>query len=134
MNDLIYRQDAIDAMTCDITIKGKENAELVSETIASFFDRVKALPAVNSEPHWILCSEQMPEEHEWIGTTEFGTTISKEVYVTFENPKGERFAKHLSFQNGKLSPTDQQTIDVFYKGSKPIAWTDLPKPYDGSKI
>ncbi len=40
---------------------------------------------------WIPCSERMPEEHEWLGTKKFGTTISDEVYVTFENEKGERF-------------------------------------------
>lgn len=81
------------------------------------------------EPRWIPCSERMPEEHEWIGTKKFGTTISDEVYVTFENPKGERFCKHLSFQNGELSHYDQHHIDVWYKGSKPIAWQPLPEPY-----
>lgn len=81
-------------------------------------------------PRWIPCSEQMPEEHEWMGTKRFGTTISDEVYVTFENPKGERFCKHLSFQNGKLSSFDQSEIDAFYKGSKPIAWKPLPEPYE----
>ena len=90
-----------------------------------------ATKALEAEPHWILCSERMPEEHEWLGTKRFGTTISDEVYVTFENPKGERFCKHLSFQNGKLSAYDKSTIDAFYKGSKPIAWMPLPEPYKG---
>lgn len=80
---------------------------------------------------WIPCSERMPDEHEWLGTKKFGTTISDEVYVTFETPKGERFCKHLKFQNKKLSDYDQHTIDVFYKGSKPIAWMPLPEPYRG---
>ena len=79
---------------------------------------------------WIPCTpETMPEEHEWLGTKKFGTTISDEVYVTFENPKGERFCKHLSFQNGELNHYDQHHIDVWYKGSKPIAWMPLPAPY-----
>lgn len=84
-------------------------------------------------PHWIPCSERLPEEHEWMGTKRFGTTISDEVYVTFENPKGERFCNHLSFQNGKLSGFDQSTIDAFHKGSKPIAWMPLPEPYRGEQ-
>jgi hypothetical protein len=75
----------------------------------------------------------MPEEHEWIGTKRFGTTMSNEVYVTFETPKGDRFAKHLSFQNGKLSLADQQRINAFYKGSVPVAWMPLPEPYKGGK-
>ena len=78
---------------------------------------------------WIPCSERMPEEHEWLGTKKFGTTISDEVYVTFENEKGERFCEHLSFQNGELSSYDQFHMDTLYKGSKPIAWMPLPEPY-----
>lgn len=80
------------------------------------------------EPKWTKCSEEMPEEREWIGTKIFGTTISDEVYVTFENPEGKRFTRHLCFQNGKLSPSEQQEIDAFYKGSIPIAWAPLPGP------
>lgn len=77
---------------------------------------------------WIQCTERMPEEREWLGTKRFGTTKSDEVYVTFENPKGERFCRHLSFQNGKLSAFDQSTIDAFFKGSRPVAWKPLPEP------
>ena len=87
------------------------------------------LDALSAEAKWIPCSERLPEEHEWVGTKKFGTTISDEVYVTFESPKGERFCKHLSFQNGELSRHDQLVIDTVFKGSKPIAWMPLPKPY-----
>lgn len=172
VGDTISRQQAIDAISCDITITGRRNTEIVSATIASFVDRIKALPpamsdvimlsigndgiarayddtyditvhcesreeqeevrkALESIPRWIPCSEQMPEEHEWIGTKRFGTTISDEVYVTFENPKGERFSKHIRFQNGKLNSADQHTIDAIYKGSKPIAWMPQPETYKG---
>jgi len=81
------------------------------------------------EPQWILCDERMPEEHVWLGTKEFGTTISDEVYVTFETEKGERFCQHMSFQNGELSRYDQFNMDTWFKGSKPIAWMPLPEPY-----
>lgn len=87
---------------------------------------------IDTEPHWILCSERMPEEHEWIGTKRFGTTISDEVYVTFENPKGERFCTHISFQNGKVSGYDQRVIDAIYKGSRPVAWKPQPEAYKGA--
>ena len=91
-------------------------------------DDGKELPPAQPEPHWIPVSERMPEEHEWIGTKKFGTTISDEVYVTFENEKGERFCKHMSFQNGELSRYDQFHMDTWFKGSKPIAWMPLPEP------
>ena len=87
-------------------------------------------PSVEPESKWILCNERMPEEHEWIGTKKFGTTISDEVYVTFEEPEGERFTKHLKFQNGELSRYDKVYMDAWFKGAKPIAWKPLPEPYE----
>ena len=94
--------------------------------VAEAFDM--AIEALKAQ-EWIPCSEKMPDEKEWIGTKRFGTTISDTVYVTFENPNGERFARHLRFQNGKLSSSDQQLIGVFFKGSKPIAWKPMPDPW-----
>lgn len=92
------------------------------------YDKGYADGKADAEQRWIQCAERMPEEREWLGTKRFGTTISDEVYVTFENPKGERFCRHLSFQNGKLSAFDQSTIDAFFKGSRPVAWKPLPDP------
>ena len=80
---------------------------------------------------WTPCNNCMPEEHEWIGTKRFGTTISDEVYVTFETPDGQRFAKHISFQNGKLSRSDAEIMRVWHKGAKPITWQPCPEPYKG---
>lgn len=44
MSDTINRRDAINALDCDITITGKENADVVVKTIQMFVDRIKALP------------------------------------------------------------------------------------------
>ena len=90
-------------------------------------------PTTQPSPQWILCTERMPEEHEWIGTKKFGTTISDEVYVTFENEKGERFCRHLQFQNGELSRYDQFHMNTWHDGSKPIAWMPLPEAYKPNK-
>ena len=144
-DDTISRKAAIEAVEFGITYAkaiNKETGEvtaLFEESNAELqeaADRIKQLPPTQpaqTERKWILCNERMPEEHEWLGTKLFGTTISDEVYVTFENPKGERFCKELNLQNGKLSASDQSTIDAFYKGSKPIAWMpkELPEPYKG---
>ena len=99
-------------------------------------EALKKLPSIQPETNcseipnnWIPCSDRMPEEHEWIGTKSFGTTISDEVYVTFEAPDGQRFADHISFQNGKLSASDAERMRVWYKGAKPIAWKPQPEPY-----
>ena len=78
---------------------------------------------------WIPITERLPKERKWIGTKRFGTTISDEVYVTFETLDGKRFCEHIRFQNGKLSPSKQIEIDAIAKGAKPIAWMPLPEPY-----
>lgn len=48
-SETIYRQAAIDAIHCDITVTGRQNAEVVAETIASFVDRIKALPSAQPD-------------------------------------------------------------------------------------
>ena len=90
---------------------------------------ISEVPPIDPQPQWILCSEKMPEEHEWVGTKEFGTTISEKVHVTFEAPNGDRFVKTLSFENGELSAFEQRVIDTLFGGSKPIAWMNFPEPY-----
>lgn len=132
IDDLISREEAIKRATADHDFY--RGATLPTDKarrdeLLNVMCWLNELPS--AEPQWILCSEKMPEEHEWIGTKRFGTTISDKVYVTFESPTGERFCRHLCFENGKLSPPDQQTIDVWYKGSVPIAWKPFPKPYEG---
>lgn len=52
--DAISRADAIEAIKCDIIVTGKQNAELVAETIGNFVDAIKSLPAVEPklpQPH-----------------------------------------------------------------------------------
>lgn len=132
MNDTISRQDAIGALV----EKGQRSKRYkLGEIWELNFDEIReALATVPSaESQWILLSERLPEEHEWIGTKRFGTTISDKVYITFESPTGERFCKHFSFENGKLSPYNQKEIDTWYKGSIPIAWMPFPEPYKGDK-
>jgi hypothetical protein len=90
-------------------------------------------PTIEPDSKWIPCSERMPEEHEWLGTKKFGTTISDDVYVTFESQKGERFCKHITFQNGELSRYDKAFMEAWYEDSKPIAWMPLPEPYQEVK-
>ncbi len=48
-DDVIYRQAAIDAISCDITVTGRQNAELVAATIGAFADRIKTLPSAQPE-------------------------------------------------------------------------------------
>ena len=49
VGDKTSRQAAIDEIHCDITVTGKQNAELVASTIGAFIDRIKALPSAQPE-------------------------------------------------------------------------------------
>ena len=160
MDDLISRQAALDALEKIDCSDGVGISSLKCDAVDDAVTAIKVLPSAQPTDadiqrmqdieqaalekayecgkkdamQWIPCSERLPEEHEWIGTKKFGTTISNEVYVTFEAPDGERFAKHISFQNGKLSSVDEQHMKVWYKGAKPIAWMPLPAAYqEGGK-
>lgn len=113
------------ADTCDRDCSKCELVRKTEDLLLAYDMAIKTL----EQTKWIPCSVRMPEEHEWIGTKRFGTTISDEVYVTFENPEGKRFAKHLRFQNGTLGISDQNEIDTLYSGSIPIAWMPLPELY-----
>ena len=48
-DDTISRRAAIDAISCDITVTGRQNAELVAQTIGRFADRIKALPSAQPD-------------------------------------------------------------------------------------
>ena len=61
------------------------------------------------EQRWIPCNERMPEEHEWIGTKKFGTTISNEVYVTFETPGWGEVHKTYQFSERQAESGGQTT-------------------------
>lgn len=53
MDDTISRKAALDAISCDITVTGRQNAELVAATIGAFADRIKALPSAQKKGKWI---------------------------------------------------------------------------------
>lgn len=94
--------------------------------------RADSCPLVEITPaqSWIPVSEGLPEEHEWIGTKRFKTTISDSVYVTFEAPDGTRFTDYIRLQNGKPSLSKQCELDAISKDIKLIAWMPSPKPYE----
>ena len=81
-SDCISRQAAIDAIHCDITVTGRQNAELVAATIGAFADRIKALPSAQPEQRWIPCSERLPESYECVlcyyGKNDYGLNFIDE--------------------------------------------------------
>ena len=121
MNDNISRQAVLSILNGFEVMDGHTDQQRA-------IHMVELLPSVDE---WIPCSERLPEEHEWVGTKHFGTTISDKVHITFD-VNGERFVKTLSLQNGELSNYEKRSMDAFYKGWKMLAWMPLPEPWEGA--
>lgn len=96
-------------------------------------EKVNNLPPVMPVQNWIPVSKGLPEEHEWLGTKRFKTTISDFVYVTFETPNGTKFTDYIRLQNGKPSISKQFELDAISKDIKLTAWMLPPKPYEGKQ-
>ena len=71
-DEYIRKQDAIDAIHCDIKITGRENAETVCKTIESFTDGIKSLEPADVVPvvrcrnceHWQTdWNPSIPDRH-----------------------------------------------------------------------
>lgn len=125
MNDSISRSDAIELCA---EAQGRASTKSELKGISRIWQGLLKLPPAEAEADWIPVSEGLPEEHEWVGTKQFGTTISDKVHITFD-VNGERFVKTLFLQNGELSNYEKRTMDALHKGWKMIAWMPLPKPY-----
>lgn len=122
-NELISRQAAIDAI---------ENA-FDRETILNRFVRkiaisaIRLLPSAQPEPHWIPCSERMPELD--------SDGCSDKVLVCFSNFPGAEICEYRVMNGtGKwyARDTDYSPEDI---GVNVIAWQPLPEPYreDGNE-
>ena len=122
-------------MTLDEAIKhAEEVAEKKFDNAVSIMDKMKSDIALKNAEECKQCAQEYRQLAEWLKELkQLREQISDEVYVTFETPEGERFTKHLSFQNGKVSNFVQREIDAFYKGSVPVAWRSLPEPLESQE-
>ena len=107
MNDLISREEAIDAI-----IAQRHKAELSDHNFALGLaeDAIRHLPSAEAVQRWIPCSERLPNESGWY-------VIS---VVGFENITD---VSYFYSDEAKWSDiTDKQKV---------VAWMPLPKPYKG---
>ena len=77
MTDLISREKAIKAISCDITIIGKRNAEVVCETMEKFVDTIKALPSEQKTGRWV-------EKEDVNGDVYYDCSVCGESWTTIE--------------------------------------------------
>lgn len=112
MNDLISRQDAIDAV---------ENCEPGEELFV-----IKSLP---SAQRWIPCSERLPEEHMGF----YLVTVQKR-RITALNVVGYDNTVHgIDIARWDYDRRAPQRGYHWCKADKVIAWMPLPEPWRGEK-
>lgn len=111
MNDVIYRQDAIDAFKVCATI-GRGNGKSVAFKIANDYADIvrKRIDALQSAQQWIPCSEHLPKVDEPVLVTDDSggiKTVDVDRCGQYEN-SNERF---------------------WYYTQNAVAWMPLPEPY-----
>lgn len=55
------------------------NKEFLEKHVPEYAEALRLAVKALEQTEWILCSERLPEEREWMGTKSFGTTISDNV-------------------------------------------------------
>ena len=103
----------VDAISCNIVVTGRQNAELVAQTIGRFADRIKALPSVQPE-RWIPVSEKLPEVREWV-LCQCRAGIMDVLRLTEDGDWNKNYP-HAGYMSGFV-----------------IAWMPLPEPYRGGE-
>lgn len=108
MDDVIYRQDAIDKFEPWLKVKGYNDGEL--NMLKVVLDELKCLPSADQN-RWIPCSERLPEKEDWYIVTMKG-------YITSTAP--------MYFANGEWCDGH---MCAFGKQNQIVAWMKKPKAY-----
>ena len=113
MNDLIYRQHAINAIE-------NTECELLAEEWDELTDAIKQVP---SAQQWTPVSEGAPKENgkylvsveksEWDGTT-------------------RRSVRTMTYNKREVAPFQWGHYEIY--SGKVTAWMDLPEPYKGGDV
>ena len=140
MDDLISRQAAIDDLfelyEYQRDIDPTEAADLVRQGVFLAKKRIERLPSAQPEPHWIPCSERLPER-----MINGDVETEQEFFVTIkERWPGEEWTYHtdlawvpteLAWVPGEYIDDFWQTYNDWREGQEVhvIAWMPLPEPY-----
>ena len=80
-----------------------------------------------SEPHWIPCSERLPEEKDAGILKKLGTSKRSEYVLATVEVKGERMTVTACTYDGKWN----WNMKYAFPDYKIVAWRPLPEPYKG---
>jgi len=105
-------------------------SELVKEPIDVFLSRLdlKCPPIIDLEPHWIPCSERLPEEKDAGILKKLGTSKRSEYVLATVEVKGERMTVTACTYDGKWD----WNMKYAFPDYKIVAWMPMPEPYKGA--
>lgn len=86
MDDLISRQDAIDACEKNLVDEVSLPDGLYNQGVKNCLTRLRRLPSAQQEPQWIPCSERLPKPYEYcLWTTTDGRVVYHHCDGLFSN-------------------------------------------------
>jgi len=86
---------------------------------------VSETPTIEPEPHWIPCSERLPDEKDVGILKMLGTEKRSEYVLATVEVKGERMTVTACTYDGKWD----WNMKYAFPDYKIIAWMPLPEPY-----
>ena len=107
MKRLIDTQDAFNVLT-DYYHHNSATQHLALQ------EALNKVPTADTEPHWISCSERLPEKEDWFLVT---------------TCRGVEIGKYLLPLEG-TKPLIGHWIDDGFFGINPYAWMPLPRHYE----
>lgn len=92
-------------------------------------DLLDSQPTVHPEPHWIPCSERLPEKHQMVltiikGVDLFRECMDKNFFEALETAK-----KRTLVSVGYLGDDGWYGVDGFPQIIPTVAWMPMPEPY-----
>lgn len=105
--------------------------------INDFEEKLKSMPTIDAEPHWIPCSERLPENMEPVNIT----WVNRDPVSYYMHIKDKPFTATGIYYKGKwywwsstcddiLCEYGQNEIDEVDGGIEIVAWMPLPEPYE----
>lgn len=100
-------------------------------------EALNKVPTIDAEPHWIPCSERLPENMEPVNIT----WVNREPVSYYMHIKDKPFTATGIYFKGKwywwsstcddiLCEYGHNEIDEVHDGIEIVAWMPLPKPYE----
>lgn len=109
-----------------------EDNKAIRKELDKVYDRLNALPSVTPEPHWIPCSERLPETHK-AGNSVSGIFMQSKPVLVYGVPEYEseysfNVVTYCDDLNGiTYWSTEMDAVTI----NEVTAWMPLPESYQG---